>query len=103
MSDPVPPVPLPDPATPQPPSAQPWWILPLMGAVGEAIFFAGLVLAYRLENPTLFNVALGAAIGQAQKDETSAAIAVKQNDTIAATSAALAVSAPVNGTKPPGT
>lgn len=95
---------------PKLPSAMPWYVLPLMGMTGEAIFVAGLVLSYRLENPTLFNVALGAAIGQAQmvisyffgssagsksKDDALTATSIKQNETIAAQGAALAVSAPV--------
>jgi len=88
----------------------PWWVLPGMGMVGEGIFLAGLVMAYHLENATLFNVALGAAIGQAQavisyffgssagsakKDETMAASAVKKDEVIAGAAAALAGSVPV--------
>jgi len=92
------------------PATMPWYVLPLMGMTGEAIFVAGLVLSYRLENPTLFNVALGAAIGQAQmvisyffgssagsktKDDAMTATAIKQNETIADQGKALAASAPV--------
>jgi hypothetical protein len=81
-----------------------------MGMTGEAIFVAGLVLSYRLENPTLFNVALGAAIGQAQmvisyffgssagsktKDDALTATSIKQNETIAEQGKALATSTPV--------
>ena len=91
------------------PSGMPWYVLPLMGMTGEAIFVAGLVLSYRLENPTLFNVALGAAIGQAQmvisyffgssagsktKDDAMTATSIKQNETIAEQGKALATSTP---------
>lgn len=94
-------------------STMPWYVMPIMGMVGEAIFVAGLVLSYRLENPTLFNVALGAAIGQAQmvisyffgssqgsktKDDVMTATAIKQNETIAEQGKALATSSPVTTT-----
>jgi len=87
----------------------PWYVMPVMGMVGEAIFVAGLVLSYRLENPTLFNVALGAAIGQAQmvisyffgssagsktKDDAMVASAIKKEETTTAMAAALATSTP---------
>jgi len=88
---------------------QPWYVLPLMGMIGEAVFVAGLILSYRLENPTLFNVALGAAIGQAQmvvsyffgssvgsktKDDANTAAAMKKEETTSAMAAALATSTP---------
>lgn len=44
----------------------PQWMLPALGVAVEGIFVVGLALAYRLQDATLFNVALGAAIGQAQ-------------------------------------
>lgn len=90
-------------------SPQPWYVLPLMGMVGEAVFVAGLILSYRLDNPTLFNVALGAAIGQAQmvisyffgssvgsakKDDASVASALKKEEVTAAMATALASSTP---------
>lgn len=95
---------------PKLPSTMPWFVLPAMGLIGEAVFVAGLVLSYRLENPTLFNVALGAAIGQAQmvvsyffgsssgsktKDEAMVASAIKKEETTTAMAAALATSTPV--------
>ncbi len=98
-----------DDVAPKLPSTMPWYVLPLMGMTGEAIFVAGLVLSYRLENPTLFNVALGAAIGQAQmvisyffgssagsktKDDALTATSIKQNETIAEQGKALATSSP---------
>ena len=94
---------------PKPLSVMPWFVLPVMGLIGEVVFVAGLVLAYRLENPTLFNVALGAAIGQAQmvvsyffgssqgskvKDDAMVASAIKKEETTSAMAAALATSAP---------
>lgn len=100
-----------DDVAPKLPSAMPWFVLPLMGMTGEAIFVAGLVLSYRLENPTLFNVALGAAIAQAQmvvsyffgsssgsakKDDAAVVSAIKKDETIAEQGKALATSAPVS-------
>ncbi len=98
-----------DTVEPKLPSVMPWFVLPAMGLIGEAVFVAGLVLSYRLENPTLFNVALGAAIGQAQmvvsyffgssqgskvKDDAMVASAIKKEETTTAMAAALATSAP---------
>lgn len=100
---------MPDIPEPKLPSVMPWFVLPVMGLIGEAVFVAGLVLSYRLENSTLFNVALGAAIGQAQmvvsyffgssqgskvKDDAMVASAIKKEETTSAMAAALATSAP---------
>lgn len=63
MPDPAPVV-VPTPAVPV--TAQYPWMLPVFGIAVEGVFIAGMVMAYRLEDATLFNVALGAAIGQAQ-------------------------------------
>ncbi len=96
-------------------SGAPWWVLPSLTALAMVVFVIGLGLAYMLPEQTLFNVALGAAIGMAttamnfwfgsskssqDKDATMAASTAKKDDTIQANSAALAVSAPVNGAPP---
>jgi uncharacterized membrane protein YccC len=84
-------------------------VLPSLTAMTLIVFVVGLGLAYMLPEQTLFNVALGAAIGMAttsvnfwfgsskssqDKDSVLATSAAKKDDTIAANSAALAVSAP---------
>ncbi len=98
-------------------SGAPWWVLPSLTAMTLIVFVVGLGLAYRLQDATLFNVALGAAIAMAStavnywfgsskssqdKDATIAASTAKKDDTIAASNAALAVSAPpsTQGTQP---
>jgi hypothetical protein len=63
MPDPTPVV-VPTPAVPV--TAQYPWMLPAFGVAVEGVFIAGMAMAYRLQDATLFNVALGAAIGQAQ-------------------------------------
>ena len=40
----------------------PHWWLPALGVAVECVFIVGMAMAYRLQDATLFNVALGAAI-----------------------------------------
>lgn len=92
---------------------QPWWVLPLLSLQNNGVFIVGMVLSYFLDNATLFNVALGAAIMQANqsnsfwfgstkgsqdKDVAQAISTAKKDDTIAKNAEALSVSAPVMST-----
>jgi len=98
----------------------PWWILPGLALQNNVVFVVGLVLSYQLENPTLFNVALGATImhvaqsngfffgttkGSQDKDAEAAADSAKKTEALAASAPAAAptVTTVTNDPGPPPT
>lgn len=114
---------MPDPVPQSAPLLNPW-VLPGLAVMVETIYAVALYLAFISTDKALFNIMCGAAIAQAaiplqwyfgsskssqDKDASMAASSVKKDETIAANSAALAVSAPTatttttpvpEGTKP---
>lgn len=96
-------------STPSSSSAGPWWVLPALAWFVLAIFAAIAGASFFTDDTTLrtqtantwANLAIavvaywyGSSAGKSRSDDALAATSIKQNETIAASTAALAASAP---------